>query len=96
MMLFLHKSQSTLQKDSIIISTSHAVKLRHEERKQQHWGYPAGPRTEADRLSSRPVLSLRLVRLSLHVLKLFLKCIKKAGTDYAAKCVFFLFSLSID
>lgn len=83
--------------DNIIILTSQVVKVRHREETtacRLSSKIVADPGAEADLLCHSPVLTLCFVRLSLHILKQFLKHLKKPGLTSTAKCIF-LDSLSI-
>lgn len=93
MMLFLHKSKSTLQKGERHLNRSGGETEARRE-KANACRLPsrlmADPGTKADHPSPSSVLALCLVKLPLHTVKEFLKLIKKPGMAYTAKCIFFL------
>lgn len=72
-MLFLHKSQSTLQKGQHHYLNFAAGETEARSKEATAHRLPsrlvADPGTDADLLSPRPVLALYLVRLHLHILK---------------------------
>lgn len=72
-MLFLHKCQSTLQKGQHHYLNFSGGETEAQREEETACRLPsrllADPGTKADLLSPSPVLALRLVRLSLHILK---------------------------